>query len=96
MTSLDNATVTSLKKAVVSYKRKNLNQAKMRRPQLQDTLRALGVNSVSGPAKKKSKGRQTKFVRTKTAASKRSMAQRRAVAKRNRFNRDVQRAMMDV
>ena len=90
MTSLENATVTSLKKAVVSYKRKNLNQAKMRRPQLQNTLRALGVNSVSEPAKKKSKGRQTKFVRTKTAASNRSMAQRRAIAKRNRFNREVQ------
>ena len=40
---IDRATVASMKKAVVRYKRSNLNQSKMRKPQLQSTLRALGV-----------------------------------------------------
>ena len=68
--SIDRATVASMKKAVVRYKRTNLNQAKMRKPQLQSTLRALGVQSVPTVATRK---------RVKKAAPKRTAAQRLAL-----------------
>jgi hypothetical protein len=82
--NLENATVGNMKKAVVRFKRQNLNQAKMKRPQLQGTLRALNITSVPGAPKKKSKGRQVKMVRTIKASSKRTMAERRAAAKLRR------------
>ena len=92
--SIDRATVASMKKAVVRYKRTNLKQAKMRKPQLQSTLRALGVQSVPTVATRK---------RTKKAPPKRTAAQRLAFkkrmakrAKQNAFNSEVRRAMMDV
>ena len=92
--SIDRANVASMKKAVVTYKRTRLNQAKMRKPQLQSTLRALGVQSVPTVATRK---------RTKKAPPKRTAAQRLAFkkrmvkrAKRNAFSADVRRAMMDV
>ena len=92
--SIDRATVASMKKAVVRYKRTNLNQAKMRKPQLQSTFRALGVQSVPTVATRK---------RVKKAAPKRTAAQRLAFKKRmakraktNAFNSEVRRAMMDV
>ena len=92
--SIDRASVASMKKAVVTYKRTNLNQAKMRKPQLQSTLRALGVQSVPTVAARK---------RVKKAPPKRTAAQRSAFKKRmakkartTAFNADVQRAMMDV
>ena len=85
--SIDRATVASMKKAVVRYKRTNLNQAKMRKPQLQSTLRALGVQSVPTVATRK---------RVKKAAPKRTAAQRLAFKKRmakraktNAFNSDA-------
>ena len=91
---VDRATVASMKKAVVRYKRSNLNQSKMRKPQLQSTLRALGVQSVPTVATRK---------RTKKAAPKRNSTQRLAFRKRmakraktNAFNSEVRRAMMDV
>ena len=64
---VDRATVASMKKAVVRYKRSNLNQSKMRKPQLQSTLRALGVQSVPTVATRK---------RTKKAPPKRNNTQR--------------------
>ena len=82
---VDRATVASMKKAVVRYKRSNLNQSKMRKPQLQSTLRALGVQSVPTVATRK---------RTKKAPPKRKRMAKRA--KQNAFNADVRRAMMDV
>ena len=71
--SIDRASVASMKKAVVTYKRTNLNQAKMRKPQLQSTLRALGVQSVPTVAARK---------RVKKAPPKRTAAQRAAFKKR--------------
>ena len=71
--SIDRATVASMKKAVVRYKRTNLNQAKMRKPQLQSTLRALGVQSVPTVATRK---------RVKKAPPKRTAAQRAAFKQR--------------
>ena len=50
---IDLASVASMKKAVVTYKRTRLNQSKMRKPQLQSTLRALGVQSVPTEATRK-------------------------------------------
>ena len=92
--SIDRATVASMKKAVVRYKRTNLNQSMMRKPQLQSTLRALGVQSVPTVATRK---------RAKKVAPKRTAAQRAAFKKRmakkartTAFNADVRRAMMDV
>ena len=64
---IDRATVASMKKAVVRYKRSNLNQSKMRKPQLQSTLGALGVQSVPTVATRK---------RTKKAPPKRNSTQR--------------------
>ena len=71
---VDRATVASMKKAVVRYKRSNLNQSKMRKPQLQSTLRALGVQSVPTVAARK---------RVKKAPPKRNAAQRAAFKKRH-------------
>ena len=67
--SIDRASVASMKKAVVTYKRTNLNQAKMRKPQLQSTLRALGVQSVPS-------GTVAARKRVKKAPPKRNAAQR--------------------
>ena len=42
--SIDRASVASMKKAVVTYKRTNLNQAKMRKPQWPRSGRHAGAS----------------------------------------------------
>ena len=80
--TVENATVANLKKAIIQFKRQRLNQSKMKKADLQAAVRALQITCCPGAPAKKSKGRRPKMVRVVAQSSKRSMAERRAEAKR--------------
>jgi hypothetical protein len=82
MTStVDNATVASLKKAIIQFKRQRLNQSKMKKKDLQDAVRALQIKCCPGAPAKKTRNRRPKMVKAVAASSKRSMKERRQLAK---------------
>ena len=82
MTStVENATVASLKKAIVQFKRQRLNQSKMKKADLQAAVRALQINCCPGAPAKKGRGSKPKICSVVAPSSKRSMKERRRRAK---------------
>ena len=79
--TVDNATVASLKKAIIQFKRQRLNQSKMKKKDLQDAVRALQIKCCPGAPAKKTRNRRPKMVKAVAASSKRSMKERRQLAK---------------
>lgn len=80
MTStVDNATVASLKKAIIQFKRKRLNQSKMKKAELQSAVRALQIDCCPGAPVKKTRTKRKRMA--VASSSKRSMKERRQAAK---------------
>ena len=72
--TVDNATVASLKKAIIQFKRQRLNQSKMKKAELQSAVRALQIDCCPGaPARgttsRLRKGRKRKPVKYKGAGA---------------------------
>ena len=89
--TVDNATVASLKKAIIQFKRQRLNQSKMKKAELQSAVRALQIDCCPGaPARgttsRLRKGRKRKPVKYKGAGAVAPKKKKTATGKRKLFN----------